>query len=249
MKRKIWISTVAGAILVFGTAANMSNNPSQTTSEDSVVINDWLIVGEPGSTTFTPGDKSLTVGLNSRAIGDNSMAMGSGTNALGRDSTAMGNYTNAMGRNSTVMGYFSYAKGGNSLAVGIGSYSVGSGSIAMGSSITTGFGSVAIGGSLRSHGRNTIVVGEHNETNLADSNDSEWGDNEDGHLFVVGNGTTHNDRSNAMVVYHDGAVDVGKNPTDDTVPLKVASNGTVTVNGAVILSEAQGDISMGAFGN
>ena len=52
-----------------------------------------------------------------------------------------------------------------------------------------------------------------------------------------------------MVVYHDGAVDVGKNGADDTVPLQVASDGTVTVNGAIILSEAQGDISMGAFGS
>ena len=100
----------------------------------------------------------------------------------------------------------------------------------------------------RAYGVNTTVVGKYNESILASSNDPDFLDNADGHLFVVGNGT-RNDRSNAMVVYHDGAVDVGKNGADDTVPLQVASDGTVTVNGAIILSEAQGDISMGAFGS
>ena len=46
-----------------------------------------------------------------------------------------------------------------------------------------------------------------------------------------------------MVVYHDGAVDVGKNGADDTVPLQVTSDGSV------VLARAQGDISMGAFGS
>ena len=97
---------------------------------------------------------------------------------------------------------------------------------------------------LNAYGRGTTVVGKYNESNLADRDDSQSADNEDGHLFVVGNGTdSFNGRSNAMVVYHDGAVDVGKNGVDDTVPLQVTSDGSV------VLARAQGDISMGAFGS
>ena len=229
MKRKIWISTVAGAILVLGTAANMSDNPSQSPSDDSVVINDWLIVGEPESTGFTPGDGSLTVGRRSRASGPNSTAIGSSTEASGFTSTAMGAYTRALGEYSTAMGGLTEASGRSSTAMGY-------------LATASGYYSTAMGLWTRAYGVNTTVVGKYNESILASSNDPDFLDNADGHLFVVGNGT-RNDRSNAMVVYHDGAVDVGKNDADDTVPLQVTSDGSV------VLARAQGDISMGAFGS
>ena len=234
MKRKIWISTVAGAILVLGTAANMSDNPSQSPSDDSVVINDWLIVGEPDR-TFRPGEGSLMVGY-SRATGRNSMAIGGSANSTGSNSVAMGLESRASGYSSFSMGGFIGASGAYSVAMGR-------------TNNANGNSSIAIGEGLQAHGSNTTVVGRFNETNLAGFGDDPNVENADGHLFVVGNGSSFNDRSNAMVVYHDGAVDVGKNGADDTVPLQVTSDGTVTVNGAIILSEAQGDISMGAFGS
>ena len=230
MKRKIWISTVAGAILVLGTAANLSTNPSQSSSDDSVVINDWLIVGEPESTPFTPGKGSLTVGRYSTATGSFSAAMGYFSYSTGFSSVAMGIDVEANGLFSVAMGDSTYASGASSVAMGR-------------SNDAHGNSSVAMGLDLKAYGRSTIVVGEYNESYLADSSDNPISDNEDGHLFVVGNGSSFSSRSNAMVVYHDGAVDVGKNGADDTVPLQVTSDGSV------VLARAQGDISMGAFGS
>ena len=179
-----------------------------------MVINDWLIVGEPGI-TFTPGQGSLTGGRYSSATGYASMAMGYGAHARG-NSIAMGTVAEAFGRNSTAIGVFTEAWGNSSTAMGVGT---------------------------QAYGRNTTVIGVYNESVLASSSDLQYQDNADGHMFVVGNGSDDNIRSNAMVVYHDGAVDVGKNDADDTVPLKVTSDGSV------ILAKEQGDISMGAFGN
>ncbi len=230
MKRKIWISTLAGSILVFATAANMSNNPSQSPSDDSVVINDWLIVGEPHPTAFTPGEGALMAG--------------GGNKAEGQSSVALGSYNTASNHGSVAIGFGNTSSSFSSLAIGEYAISSGTLSFAMGyHSAASGMLSFAMGSHLNAYGYSTTVVGRYNESTFADASDSSWAPNEDGHLFVVGNGTLWNDRSNAMVVYHDGAVDVGKNDTDDTVPLQV------TADGSVILAKEQGDISMGAFGN
>lgn len=287
MKRKIWISTLAGAILILGTAANMSNNPSQTTSDDSVVINDWLIVGEPHATAFEPGAGALMVGFGNKATGDfsavigslnqvsgkysvalgvvNFSSSGSGNVMLGRGNNVSGYYSVAMGLYNTVSKWGAVAMGGSntasgsyslatgryttasgwiSTAMGYGSVASGSYSVAMGSwSHVYGYGALGSGAVLNVFGNCTTVFGMFNESILASSSDDQYQDNADGHLFVIGNGSSNSSRSNAMVVYHDGAVDVGKNDADDTVPLQVTSDGSV------ILAKEQGDISMGAFGS
>ena len=157
------------------------------------------------------------------------MAIGLGAYAAGSYSVAIGFESRASRRASFSMGGYLVAGGGYSVAMGIANSAL-------------GYSSIAIGEGLRAHGSNTTVVGRFNESNLAGFGDHPDVENADGHLFVVGNGTS-SDRSNAMVIYHDGAVDVGKNGADDTVPLQVTSDGSV------VLARAQGDISMGAFGS
>ena len=109
MKRKIWISTVAGAILVLGTAANMSDNPSQSPSDDSVVINDWLIVGDSSPfSVFTPTEGSL-MATGGVMVGPWCRANGYASLALGDASTANADYSVATGLFTTTNGEFSVA--------------------------------------------------------------------------------------------------------------------------------------------
>lgn len=70
----------------------------------------------------------------------------------------------------------------------------------------------AIGTSLFVPDNGCLVVGQWNETSTAGDED----------LFILGNGTGANDKSNAFEVYK---------------------------NGDVIIPKVQGDVSMGSFGN
>lgn len=55
-------------------------------------------------------------------------------------------------------------------------------------------------------------------------------------IFVVGNGTSSTARRNAFFVYKDGSVEVGDHLT-------------INADGTILMSQPQGDISMGQFGS
>jgi hypothetical protein len=93
---------------------------------------------------------------------------------------------------------------------------VGDHSVAIGSSISNGFSSVALMGALTTgnysfgfgegtiaQAKNQVVVGTHN---VAQGNSTSWVSTDD--LFIVGNGTADNARSNAFVVKKNGEAQI-----------------------------------------
>jgi hypothetical protein len=106
----------------------------------------------------------------------------------------MGAGTSAIGENSTAMGSTTYAYGDNSTSMGY-------------LTSARGFASAAMNQSNLAHGFASTVVGMYNDTIVAPETIS----NSDTPLFIVGNGNSHNDRSNAMVVFKDGRVGIGTN--------------------------------------
>ena len=169
---------------------------------------------------------------NDSNIGSYSTAMGYTTTANGFNSTAMGNQVNASGTISTAMGYSTTASGNYSTAMGSETIASGDfGSTAM-SHLTTasGWASTAMGINTTAQALASLVIGQNNVIS-GTTNSWEWEEP----VFVIGNGSNSDSRSNAMTVLKNGHV--GINTSSPLSQLHIKSQGN---NGdAVILIDAE----------
>ncbi len=147
-----------------------------------------------GSGNTASGNHSTAMGYNTNASGSESSAMGFGTTASGSSSTAMGLSTTSSGENSTAMGESTIASGASSTAIGLATTSSGENSTAMGKS-------------TKANGYSSLVAGMHNDSLVA----AQTAVNTTTPLFIVGNGNSNADRSNALVVLKNGNVAIGDN--------------------------------------
>lgn len=159
------------------------------------------------------GDRSFSAGGSNTASGENSMAIGYGQEASGGSAIALGGRA-ANQRNNTASGQSAVALGSSNLSSG--NYSLTAGVL---NEANTSYSS-AIGYQNRATGRSSFVIGQFN---TADENevDSSHGANARKYLFIIGNGTADNARSNAMTVDWDGngvfagKLTVGAAPTNN----------------------------------
>ncbi len=129
-----------------------------------------------------------------------------------------------------------------SFLVGAGSSAPGNESTALGEATTHGKHSTAVGqGVAQSYGSLAIGYNEGRHDTADTTGRTEWKGDGKHSVFEVGVGTSA-DRRNGFTVLQDGTVEVGKKQTDSTIPLKINADGTV------VLSKAQGDVSMGSYG-
>lgn len=188
-----------------------------------------LSFSNSGSTRGATGNHAFTSGLNTTASGSNSTAMGDETTASGFNSTAMGDETTASGTNSIAMGILTTASGFSSTAMGAGSTASGDRSTAMGLSTTasgtestamggytvaSGLYSTAMGFFTTASGNRSIAMGSNTtapslaETVIGAYNTDytttpfSWNTND--RLFVIGNGTSSSNKSNALTVFKNG---------------------------------------------
>ena len=178
-----------------------------------------------GLTSTATGVASFAGGHNASASGMYSFASGQNVNASGEASHAEGYYT-------TASGYYSHAEGGTSIAEGARSHAEGNGTAAVGDySHAGGLGTEAFAAAQ-------TAIGKFNVQANADS------------LFVVGNGTTWEARSDAFrvdptVVKSFVPVEVGTTGAAGTVSVKNASDAqTIKLDGGA----AQVDIGGGTSG-
>jgi len=140
------------------------------------------------------GTNSFAIGLNTRASGNYSSAFGSNSNASGSGSVAMGISTIASNQYSFATGGFSEASGFASVATGF--YATASGDI-----------SSAFGEHTTAESYGEFVVGSY-DTDYTPNDPINF--DEDDRAFVVGNGTS-SARSDALIVYKNGNMDVNGN--------------------------------------
>ncbi len=173
----------------------------------------------PGKTAFRAGKVLLdqwdnaNVGFNSVAMGFNTIAKGNMSSAFGSNTSALGIYsfatgastlayetgTSAFGIQTRAIGFGSSAFGDATYANGNCSASFGNQNRANGSfSFATGFYNVA-------KGYCSFVIGRFNDSLLLADQINYSGSSP---FFVVGNGSSLTSRSNAMVVWDDGKVEV-----------------------------------------
>jgi len=191
-----------------------------------------------GHSTRASGDYSFAMGYDSHAMGLRSTAIGINVLAEGTESIAIGQFSHSKGEQSFAGGYSSYtvglrsfgfgfnveargdasaAIGSNSKAIGLRSFAVNSNTTAVGDeSAAFGTNTIATGESSFTHGLSTkaksfaeFVIGRYNDTLQSTNPDpANWSSNDA--LFVAGNGSADNARSNAMTLYKDGALEIQK---------------------------------------
>ena len=150
-------------------------------------------------------------------IGSNSFASGHSTKAMGMTSTALGHNTSAEGDYSTSMGLHGIAKGWVATALGAYTLANADRSMALGlSSSAFGINSVVMGSYTQANGFSSLVIGEYNDTIVSAQNLTTTTTP----LFIIGNGTGLNARSNAMVVRKDGRMGLGTDTPENILDIE-----------------------------
>ena len=178
--------------------------------------------------TSNIGLRSFASGLNTRATLANATAFGDNSQATGQTSFVMGTNTQASALNTFAGGNTSIASGSNSFAYGNNNSAIGL--------FTTSFGE-----RTTAQARGSFVIGRFNEVN---GNGNTWVATDP--LFVVGNGTSDTNRSNALTVYKDGSLETGGlftigdpiNGNSYTFPAEDA-----TAAGQVLTSDGNGQLA------
>ena len=175
-----------------------------------------------GYKTHAKGACSHAEGNGTEAIQDQAHAEGSQTHALGYASHSEGEGTfaenhacHAEGKDTQAKGYCSHSEGVSTYAIGMYSHAQGGWTYANGAySVASGNDSIADyhcdfvhGEGLRTTYEHQTVFGKYNDA-------SNWGNNRP--LFMIGNGKSDGERSNAFEVRENGEVYAGGKPFGGT---------------------------------
>lgn len=160
-----------------------------------------------GSGTKANGKATVAFGFLAQANADYATAFGEATIANGELATAFGKETQADGNQSTAFGYRSKANGPSSTVFGHSTKADGFYATAFGEqTAATGRSSVAMGIGTAAISYGEVALGSYNtkyqalDTIAFDSTDR---------LLVIGNGIDADNRSDALVVYKNGNLEIG----------------------------------------
>lgn len=174
-----------------------------------------------GESTTASGTNSFAIGSFSGSFGNNSSGIGEFTNARGRNSlasghfssatgdysTAMGNNTRASGHSSSSMGNFTTASGQSSIAMGLATIASDNYTTTMGTGTQAlGNFSTAMGESTIASSRSQVTTGRFNTLHTPVLGTDSWFLLDP--LFVVGNGVSDENRSDALVIKKDGSLTI-----------------------------------------
>lgn len=154
------------------------------------------------------GNYSVAMGTNNIASGSGAVAMGEFTLASGAQSFAMGWNSQATSQGSFSTGQFSHASGVGAVAMGLASAANGVASFAAGSSFAEGDYSNAIGHNAYARSFSETAIGSYN-TYLTPTSFTDWEPTD--RLFVIGNGTANDARSDALVMLKNGDTTINGN--------------------------------------
>jgi hypothetical protein len=154
-----------------------------------------------GLANFATGGSSFALGNYTYASGIFSTAIGNATSASGLNATAMGFETAAIGDYSITIGRKLWAWGNHSIAIGSFNSAYGEGAFAMGShALAIGDYSTTLGNYTKAKYNNSLVIGTYNDTSNYTGSKP---------IFIVGNGTADNARSNALTLLDNGCLGLG----------------------------------------
>ena len=156
------------------------------------------------------GNSSLSLGYNSFATGEFSSTLGVENDAIGDSSTAIGTGNLAAASGAIVLGIDSAATGDNSTAIGLNSNASGSGSTAIGlNSNASGDFSNTFGVDIEAYSFAETVVGRFNTTYVPIGGVD--GYSLEDRMFVIGNGQSESERSDALIISKSGEMSLEGN--------------------------------------
>ncbi|KQS93421.1 hypothetical protein [Chryseobacterium sp. Leaf394] len=221
------LNTVTG----LGSVSIGSQNLSTNTSAISIGLNNTA-----------SGESSIAMGIASEATNQNAIALGQGAKSSGTGSVAIGSASNSSGTNSFALGADTKASGNYSFAMGNNSEATNTSSLAIGyQNKATGEYATALGLGTTAGNQGNTVIGEFNAGDASPEPNSSLDRNKK--LFVVGNGTSNTNRSDAFSVLRNGKV--GVNASDFHI-LSQASDAVLQVNGN---TKTKGLVASFRFGN
>lgn len=172
-----------------------------------------------GNENFARGEYSLAAGYQTQTGKDNGTE-GLGAFSFGENTRAEANGSMAGGKNNTTQGNYSVISGENNFISGSGDHGAVFGK---NNNILAQYGTAA-GNYLEVRTYAESIFGQYN-ANFSGSSGS-W-DNSDP-LFILGNGTSTVDRSNAFIVMKSGETGIGIGNTKPTAMFQVGLNGDGT---------------------
>ncbi len=153
-------------------------------------IGDYSFAG--GYDTKASGLRTSAWGISTQATGTNASAWGNGSLASGSNAIASGNNSTASGENAIANGLITNATGKNAVTSGFNTEASSENSTAIGiGTIARGFGS--------------LVIGSYNDAVLS----TQGSLTSNTPLFIIGNGSSILNRTNALLVRKDGNVGIG----------------------------------------
>lgn len=183
-----------------------------------------------GENNTASGPSAFSAGRNCVASGSAAIAAGGGCIASNVATISMGIQNNVSGNAAIAFGVNNISSGDKSISIGNGINSLGSTSIGMGDSTNaSGTSSVAIGNNVNSPSFSEVVVGTYNNTYIPTSS-TNW--NASDRIFVIGNGQSISQRTNAMTVLKNGNMGIGTPaPIAPTMGLHQVNNNGILAEG------------------
>ncbi|MEM6700381.1 MAG: hypothetical protein AAF599_18395, partial [Bacteroidota bacterium] len=170
-----------------------------------------------GTSTTAFGSNTSVDGVNTTAFGNGTTADGSASLAFGFNTTANGNGATAFGNSATASNTSATAFGNSTVANGVASTAFG------GLTAAQGDFSMALGIYDTAYSYAEVVLGSYSSIYTANSNNTF--DSAD-RLFVIGNGTALDARSDALRIYKNGNAEL---------------NGALTIDSAYTFPVVDGD--------
>ncbi|MEM6699801.1 MAG: hypothetical protein AAF599_15470, partial [Bacteroidota bacterium] len=198
-----------------------------------------------GSFAFAYGSNTEASGLLSTAMGYRTIASGSESVAMGRESTASGLGAVALGWQNTASGDYAQVTGFKTKATGNNATAMGSRTTASGKyALASGDFSIASGDYASSFGRynyassyGEVALGIYNEINVPYDT---FGYDARDQLLVIGNGQSNVNRSNALVLYKSGNMELNGALTIDDAYTFPTTDGTTN---QVLTTDGNGTLS------
>lgn len=172
-----------------------------------------------GINTWAKGAASFTAGQGSQATEEDSVAMGQASYAKAYAAFAMGISALSIGRCAATLGYHSTASGDYATAFGYWTKAFGFASFAANYAQALEKYSAALGNGTIANRPDQFVAGRFNDTNSTA-------------LFVIGNGTDSNHRSNAFEAFEDGTIKIGGTKSDPYTENTLVNVTSITANTA-----------------
>lgn len=224
-----------------GIGTKASGNPSHaegynTTASGNISHAEGANTTASESCSHAEGDSTVASGTSSHAEGSTTTASGSVSHAEGSSTKATAATTHAEGDGTTASGPVSHAEGNRTTASGTSSHSEGDYTTASGQvSHAEGESTTASGNYSHAEGEGTIAAGKNQHTqgkyNIEDTNSK--------YAFIIGNGTSDSNRSNAFAVDWNGKIYVNGDTNGFDLSKSVGKNveGTeYTIDGQTVVA-------------